>query len=173
VTGNESTPEEEAKKLRRYVALMVIGIAGVVASAYFMVESAVLVARLANVPESLIGATIIAFGTSIPELSLTVRAFLKGQTGLGLGNIVGSGFINTTLILGISLLVPAVVSIPFSINMFIFEDLVIFSLISNLFMWYFLSAGRLTWKEAAIFLFIYALFLASALGALPLRQQQP
>jgi Ca2+/Na+ antiporter len=98
-----------------------------------------------------------------------LRAFLKGHPALALGDIVGSSFINITLILGITLFVPVLFGTPLTINMLVFQNLVIFSLITNLFFSYFLSMGRLSWKEGAIFLFIYLLFLASTLGAIQLK----
>jgi len=165
--------EEERKKLRRYVLFTFLGVLGVVVSAYFLVESAVSVAVFIGVPRSLVGATIIAFGTSLPELSLDLRAFLKGHSTLAFGDIIGSSFVNVTLILGISLFIPALLGSPLRPDMSVFQDLVIFSLITNLFFWYFLSLGRLSWKEGAIFLFIYVLFLASTFGVLQLRRQTP
>jgi len=163
--------EEIRRKLRLYVALTFLGVVGVVISAYFIVESAVTIAEFAGVPRSLIGATIIAFGTSLPEFSLDVRSFLKGHSALALGDVVGSCFINITLILGITLFVPALIGSPLTMNMLVFLDLVVFSLIANLFLWYFLSMGRLGWREGAILLFIYMLFLATSLGAIQLRVQ--
>jgi len=164
-----SVSEDEKKKLKRYVLFTFVGVAGVVASAYFLVESAAAIAAMAGIRRQLIGATIIAFGTSLPELTLDLRAFLKGHPALALGDIIGSSFVNITLILGITLFVPMLLGAPLNMDMLIFQDLVIFSLITNLFFWYFLSIGRLSWKEGAIFLFIYLLFLASTLGAIQLR----
>jgi len=161
--------EEEKKKLRRYLLTMLVGVVGVILSAYFLVDSAVSVAESVGIPESLIGATIIAFGTSLPELTLDLRAFLKGHPSLAVGDIVGSSFINITLILGITLFVPVLLGAPISMDMRVFQNLVIFSLITNLFFWYFLSMGRLSWREGAIFLFIYLLFLATTFGAIQLQ----
>lgn len=161
--------EEEKRKLRRYVLITFLGVALVVVSAYFLVESSVAMAELVGVPRTLVGATIIAFGTSLPELSLDLRAFLKGHSTLAFGDIIGSSFINITLILGITLFVPALIGSPFDPDMLVFQDLVIFSLIANLFFWYSLSIGRLSWREGAIFLFLYLLFLASTFGVIRLR----
>jgi len=168
-----SVSEDEKKKLKRYILFTFLGVIGVVSSAYFLVNSAVAVAESAGVPRTLIGATIIAFGTSLPELTLDLRSFLKGHPALALGDIVGSSFVNITLILGITLFVPVLFGTPLTMNMLVFQNLVIFSLITNLFFWYFLSMGRLSWKEGAIFLFIYLLFLASTLGVIQPSQQTP
>ncbi len=168
-TQETTVAEEEKMKLRRYLLTMLVGVVGVILSAYFLVDSAVSVAESIGIPESLIGATIIAFGTSLPELTLDLRAFLKGHPSLAVGDIVGSSFINITLILGITLFVPVLLGAPISMDMRVFQNLVIFSLITNLFFWYFLSMGRLSWREGAIFLFIYLLFLATTFGAIQLQ----
>lgn len=162
---------ESKSKLPQYLFLTFAGIFVVIMSSNWIVQSAVVIAGFTGVPRTIIGATIIAFGTSLPEFSLTVRAFLKGQTALGFGNIVGSGFINITLILGVTFFVPTLVGSPLTMNMLVFQDLAVFALISNLFLWYFLSIGRLSWKEGALLLVIYLLFLANTLGAIHLRQQ--
>lgn len=164
-----SVSEGEKKKLKRYILSTFLGVVGIVLSAYFLVESAVFVAEFVGVPPTLVGATVVAFGTSLPELTLDLRAFLKGHSALAYGDIVGSSFVNMTLILGVTLLAPALFGTALAINVLLFQDLVIFSLITNLFFWYFLSMGRLSWKEGAAFLFIYALFLASTFGVVQLR----
>jgi len=104
--NRNNVPEGEKMKLKRYVLFTLAGIFGVIISASFLVESAVAIAEFAGVPRILIGATIIAFGTSLPELTLDLRSFLKGHPALAFGDIVGSSFVNTTLILGITLFVP-------------------------------------------------------------------
>jgi len=164
--------EDERRKLKRCVFITLVGVAGVVLSAYFLVESAVAIAEAIGIPPSLIGATVIAFGTSLPEITLDLRAFLKGHSELAFGDIIGSSFVNITLILGVTLFVPVLLGSTVTPDIRIFQNLVIFSLIANLFLWYFLSMGRLTWREGAIFLFLYALFLATTFGAIQLPRPQ-
>lgn len=161
---NGEVTQEEKSKLNRYVLFTIVGALGVVVSAYFLVESAVSIATSIGVSQQIIGATIIAFGTSLPELTLDLKAFLRGHSGLAFGDIIGSSFINITLILGVTLFVPALVGSPISMNMSVFQNLVIFSIITNLFFWYFLSREKISWKEGVVFLAIYALFLATILG---------
>ncbi|MCX8150299.1 MAG: sodium:calcium antiporter [Candidatus Bathyarchaeota archaeon] len=161
--SGEVTPEEK-KKLKRYIAFTIGGALGVVASANFLVDSAVAIAESVGVPQTVIGATIIAFGTSLPELTVSLKSVLRGHSDLAFGNLIGASFINTTLILGITFFVPQLVGQPLIMNMNIFQNLVIFSIIVNLFFWYFLSREKIGWKEGAIFLFIYMLFLATTLG---------
>jgi len=157
---------DEKKKLKRYLLFTLIGAIGVVISANFLVESAVAIAGSVGVPQTVIGATIVAFGTSLPELTMDLKAFMRGHPTLAFGDIIGSSFINITLILGITLFLPALVGSSVTMNMSVYQNLVIFSIITNLFFWYFLSQGKLGRKEGALFLFIYALFLVTTIGAI-------
>jgi len=160
----ESSLGGEKIKLPRYGALTFLGAIFVVLSSYLIVDTASFIATILGVPQSVIGATAVAFGTSIPELATSLKAVKHGHPEIAFGNIVGSGFINITLILG----VPLIAS-PFKVNMTVFLDLVIFSLIANLFLWYFLTSERISWREGAVLLCIYALFLATTFGVIQLR----
>lgn len=161
--NSEPILKEERNKLKRFVGLTIAGALGVVVSATFLVESAVGVASTLGIPETIIGATIVAVGTSLPELTLDLKAFLKGHSALAFGDIIGSSFMNITLILGITLFLPALLGRAVVMNIAIFQNLVIFSIITNLFFWYFLSQGKISWKEGALFLALYALFLFTTL----------
>jgi cation:H+ antiporter len=163
---NGEVTSEEKNRLKRYVYLTILGALGVVVSANFLVNSAVGIAQSVGVPESVIGATIVAFGTSLPELTVSLKSILKGHPGLALGNIIGSSFVNITLILGITFFVPAVLGSPVTMNMRVFQNLVVFSIITNLFFWYFLSREKIGWREGAIFLFIYIFFIVTTVGAM-------
>ncbi len=161
----EPVSNEEKKRLKRYIILTVVGALGVVASAYFLVESAVSIAITAGLSQQIIGATVIAIGTSLPELSLSLRAMLRGQSELAFGNIIGSSFVNITLILGVTLFVPALLGTTIAMNIVVFQNLVLFSIITNMFFWYFLSRGQIGHREGAVFLFIYILFILTTIGA--------
>ena len=153
------TLEGENNKLKKYILMAVLGSAGVVASSFFIVETAPYLATAVGVPKVVIGATIVAIGTSLPELVTSIDSIKKDHADLALGNIVGSCFMNVTLILGVTL-----VAAPFSVEIAIFSKLIIFSLIANLFLSYFLSNEKIGWQEGAIFLFIYCLFLVTSVS---------
>lgn len=160
----KNVKEEEAlgterKKLRKYTLLTFLGAAGVVACAHFIVDSASYIAQAVGIPRVVIGATVVAFGTSVPELATSINSARKGHMDLVLGNIVGSCFINITCILGFALIAS-----PLRVNMAAFTNLVVFSLITNLFLWYFFSSERMSWREGAVLLFIYCVFLATIFG---------
>jgi cation:H+ antiporter len=82
--------------------LTVIGFVLVVKGADLLVDGASALARRLNVSDFAIGLTVIAFGTSLPELSVNIAASLKGTVGITIGNIIGSNTANILLILGIS-----------------------------------------------------------------------
>jgi cation:H+ antiporter len=159
-------PVEEARRLRRYLVFTVAGALGVVVSAYFLVESAVAIAQAAGLSQQVIGATIIAVGTSLPELTLDLKSILCGHAGLAFGDIIGSSFVNITLILGVTLVVPALIGSPLLLDVAVFENLVLFSIMANLLFWYFLSRGRIGKLEGVVFLVLYVLFILAALGSL-------
>lgn len=163
-SANGEVPPDEKKKLKKYVIFTITGALGVVVSANFLVNSAIGIAESVGISQTIIGATIIAFGTSLPELTVSLKSILKGHSDLAFGNLIGASFINTTLILGITFFAPALIGSPILMNMDVFQNLVIFSIITNLFFWYFLSREKIGWREGAIFLFIYVLFLATTIG---------
>ncbi|MCW4005488.1 MAG: sodium:calcium antiporter [Candidatus Bathyarchaeota archaeon] len=153
------TEEEipERSSLKRYLLIALAASICVVIASYFLVGSATYVATSVGIPGVVIGATIVAFGTSAPELATSISATRKGHIDLAMGNIVGSCFINITLILGATLIAS-----PLDLDISAFSQLALFSLITNLFLWYFLSSERLTWREGAMLLGMYALFIATS-----------
>lgn len=84
------------------VLFVLIGITLIVAGGHFVVESAKYIAAAFGMSETLIGLTIVAVGTSLPELVTSVVASRKGENGLAVGNVVGSNIFNILLILGVS-----------------------------------------------------------------------
>ncbi len=81
-------------------ARMIVGLAALLAGAHWLVESAVAIATAFMVPEEVIGATMVAVGTSIPELASTVAAAARGLGDIAIGNIIGSNVFNLGLVLG-------------------------------------------------------------------------
>jgi cation:H+ antiporter len=154
-TVEEISDEAEKSELGKYFVKAFFGIVGVVACAYFIVESASFLALSAGVPPVIVGATVIAFGTSVPELATSLDSVRKGFLDLAVGNIVGSCFFNITLILGLTFLLA-----PFNVNISAFTDLIIFSLIANIVLWYILQNTNVSKREGIILLVIYIVFIA-------------
>lgn len=155
----ESALGGEKQRLNEYVFFTFLGAIGVVISSLFIVDSASYIAGNIGISPVAIGSTVVAFGTSIPVLVVSVDAVRKGHLDLALGNIVGTCFMNTTFILGIPLIAQ-----PLRVDVTAFSSLVMFSVITSLFLWYFLSSEKISWKEGAVLLFMYFLFLAISLG---------
>ena len=156
-----AVPQSEKAGMRRHILLAVVGSVCVIVTAFFIVESASFVATSVGIPSVVIGATIIAFGTSIPELATSISSTRKGHFNLAIGNIVGSGFINITFILGVAL-----VASPLTVDISGFANLAMFSLIINLFLWYFLSSEKISWREGVLLLFLYSVFLLTSFGTI-------
>ncbi len=96
------TDEEERKKIKLALPVVKIvgGLAALVIGSRFFVDSAVNIAKALGVSEAFISITLIACGTSIPELAASLAAAIKKNTQMALGNIVGSNIFNASLILG-------------------------------------------------------------------------
>lgn len=88
--------------------ILVISFFVLIKGADTFVESASAVAKRLNVPDILIGLTIVAFGTSAPEASVTIKAVLAENSDMVLGNIIGSNILNILLILGISSIIAPI-----------------------------------------------------------------
>ena len=84
------------------LALAIVGIAIVLVGAWLLVRSAVRMALSFGLSRVLIGATVVAFGTSAPEFVVSLVAGLQGSSGVAVGNILGSNVANTALVLGIA-----------------------------------------------------------------------
>ncbi len=91
-----------SEKLVVSIAKVVIGLGVLVTGCHFFVEEAVVIATMWGVNEAFISITLIACGTSLPELAASLAAAFKKNTQLALGNVVGSNIFNITFILGIS-----------------------------------------------------------------------
>jgi len=91
--------------LARNLLRLALGLALLVYGAHEMVESAVVMARIWGMSELLIGLTVVAIGTSLPELASSMLAAYRGQTDVALGNVIGSNLFNLLLVLGLTSMV--------------------------------------------------------------------
>ena len=102
----ESEPQEgEPLSLGKSVFWLVLGLALLVASSRALVWGAVEIARALGVSDLLIGLTIVAVGTSLPELASSIAAARKGENDLAIGNIIGSNLFNTLMVVGIAAMI--------------------------------------------------------------------
>lgn len=116
-TTDEAPVETKEPILALWVALLKIvgGLALLITSCDFFVDNAIVIAKSWGVSDAIISLTLIACGTSLPELAASVAAACKKNTQLALGNIVGSNIFNILLILGVSSQVMPLVSADITI----------------------------------------------------------
>jgi len=105
--GKETSdlPECERKNTKSLILIvgqLLLGIIGLLVSGHLVVNQCVHIGRLLNIEESIIGITIIAIGTSLPDVITSVVAAYKGNSDMAIGNIIGSSIFNALLILGVS-----------------------------------------------------------------------
>ena len=98
--NSEDISEIEDIKLSTKIILSIIGVAGITIGGQLVVNSSKEIAKTFGISDKLIGLTIVAIGTSLPELVTSVVAILKGEDDIALGNILGSNTFNLLLILG-------------------------------------------------------------------------
>lgn len=101
-TEVEMSPKGDTPPLWRSLGGVILGIVLLILGARALVAGAVVIARMLGVPEAVIGLTLVAFGTSLPELASSLIAAFKRETDIILGNIVGSNVFNVLAILGIT-----------------------------------------------------------------------
>lgn len=141
----------------RIALFLVLGLIGLPLGADLLVDGSVAIARELGVSEAVIGLTLVAVGTSLPELATTVMAAIRRETGVAIGNVVGSNVFNLLGIIGIAALVGP---IPVPSEM-LTRDLWVM-LVSSVLLGLFVFTGRNVgrWTGAG-FLALYALYLAS------------
>ena len=102
--------ETKEKSMPVMIGMLVIGAAAIAIGANFLVDNGTLIAQALGVPDSVIGLTMVALGTSLPELVTAITALSKGHGALSLGNIIGANLFNLVLVSGL-----AVTIAPFGI----------------------------------------------------------
>ena len=113
---------EDAKKVNvvKNVVLILLGIVGLKIGGDLVVENAKLIATALNISEKIIGLTIVAIGTSLPELVTSVTAAIKGESDIAIGNIIGSNIFNILFIIGLSAVItPITYNISYNFDMII------------------------------------------------------
>ncbi len=102
--NNTTVPEDDYKPMKLYKALLLIcvGLLALVVGGELIVKSATSIARQLGVSDAIIGLTIVALGTSLPELATSCMAAYKKNSDIALGNVIGSNIFNILLILGVS-----------------------------------------------------------------------
>jgi cation:H+ antiporter len=125
----------------------------VVIAARLTVYSASNIAVALGAPPILIGAKIVAIGTSLPELTLDLTAVRRGRVQLAIGDVIGSNLTNLSLVLGLVLLTS-----PFEVNLTILIEILPFLLMTTIIFWRFIMRGGVSKTGGAFLILTYALF---------------
>lgn len=135
---------------------IIVGIIALKFGGDFVVDNAVIIARTLNISEKVISLTIIAIGTSLPELVTSVTAAIKGNSDIAIGNILGSNIFNILLILGVS---AAISPINYSLS---YNNQIVVLIISTILLALFPFIGKkneMTRTNGIAFLIIYAIYM--------------
>lgn len=133
---------------------LIAGFALLIISGDSLVRSGVSLAKHFKVSTLVIGVTIVSFGTSLPELFVSVQAAMDGYPAIAMGNVVGSNIANIALVLGITTLIFPLAVKPTTIRI----DTPIMLFASGL-LYYFILNNLIEWYEGLIFVFLLAVFL--------------
>ena len=144
---DEDLEKDEFKWLKTII-LLLIGFIFVIVGANFAIDSAGNIARSFGVSEWIIGLFLIAFGTSLPELTISIKSALKNNSDLAIGNIIGSNVANFTMVLGLSAIINPL-NVDFDKYFFDISAAFIVSL-----MLVFITANKLYDKSAGIALLV-------------------
>ncbi len=134
---------------------LLIGLALIVFGADWLVDGSSAIARKVGISEFVIGLTIVGFGTSCPELVVSLTGALQGNADISVGNVVGSNVFNTLLILGLTAVI-APVAVTRSNRR---RDIPIALLVTLLFAAAALTDGRITRVEGIVFLLVFAAYM--------------
>ena len=156
---HEQSEEENYLSLGKAIVYTLSGIGFIVLGSNFVVDSASYIAKAFGVSQKLISLTIIALGTSLPELATSVQATRKGEYDIAIGNVVGSNIFNIGLVIGLP------ISIFGGINSINFNFLDLFTLvISTVLLFIFsLNDKKITKKEGLIFLLVFVIYYANVI----------
>lgn len=158
VTKDDAS-SHQSKGLFSSLVFLVVGLIGIILGGKLVVDNAVSVATILGISSSLVGLTIVALGTSLPELVTSIIAALKKNTDIAVGNVVGSNIFNVFLVLGVSSIIN-----PLSISKNSLFDIAV-SMAAGLLLFAFMFLGRKRvlqrWQGGVLLVsyFCYMIFL--------------
>jgi len=126
--------------------------------AYLLIEQTILIAEFFNIPDRVIAATIVAFGTSIPELVTSVIAAIRKQVDLAVGNLIGSNIFNLLAVLGFSSVISDIVIDDFAILNFDYLFMLFTTILVSLFI-YFNSIKQINRIHGIILVLVYFIYV--------------
>ena len=159
-TSHEKNEDDISEvSLKWTIALLTFGMVALPVGAHFLVQGSVFIAKSFGIPETVIGVTIIAVGTSLPELATTVMAARQRAADIAIGNVLGSNLFNLLAIGGIASLLQPIPVAPFFLNL----DIWVMVCASLTLIPYVIFYKHLTRAWGGIFLIAYFIYILSIL----------
>ena len=141
--------------IMKTILLSVIGIIGIILGGDMVVDSATNIATSFGMSENLVGLTIVAVGTSLPEFVTSVVAVKKGETEIAIGNVIGSNIFNILFVLGLATIIS-----PITISMFALIDIIFMIAITVLLYLFMKKNNSLNKTQGYLFIIIYIVYMA-------------
>lgn len=157
-SGNETRQDSQAPQavsLPKGILFTIAGAAAILFGGDIVVDSATAIAETFDIDETLIGLTVVAFGTSLPELVTSIVAAAKGETDIAVGNVIGSNLFNLLMVLGLSVSIH-----PIQVSLFAVYDLSILILASVIVLIPLARKQALTRGWGILLLVLYGVYLA-------------
>ena len=146
---------------------MIVGFCGLLLGGRWIVDNAVLLADRLNISQALVGLTVVAVGTSLPELATSVMAARRGDVEIAVGNVVGSNIFNIFFILGVSAVIR-----PLPVNPAAHLDLMVM-LAASIVLFIFMFTGRVRvmdrW-EGVLAVLMYGIYLVYLFSTVPVHR---
>ena len=137
------------------IVWLLVGLALIVFGADWLVDGASAIARKAGISEFVIGLTIVGFGTSCPELVVSLTGAIQGNADISVGNVVGSNVFNTLLILGLTAAIAPVAVTKSNSR----RDIPIALLVTFLFAAFALTGRKIVFWEGVAFLRVFVAYM--------------
>ena len=143
-----------------YSAILIASLFVLLQAADYFVDAAEKIGLSFGIPPFIIGVTIVAFGTSLPELASSIAAVSEGASDIVVGNVVGSNIANIALVLGL----VAVIGKEVKMNDFIMDIDIPLLVASAFLLWFVVYDGNVTIFDAIVLLLALVIFLAQSLN---------
>ena len=150
VLNNKEESNEESKLSFKTILLGILGAVGIILGGDMVVDSASNIAKMFGMSQNLIGLTVVALGTSLPEFVTSVIAGIKGENEIAVGNIIGSNIFNILMILGISSIIS-----PIVISFISVIDIMFMIAIGILLYVFVVKSKALKRYQGIVFIFLY------------------
>ena len=150
---------DDKLSVSKSIIFTLVGLAGIILGSNFVVDSASFIAKTLGVTERLISLTVIALGTSLPELVTSVTATRKGEYDIAIGNIVGSNIFNIGMVIGI----PTAIFGGIGVINFKYIDLIVMVVASILLFMFSFKNYKISKLEGILFLIIFVVYYSYVL----------